>query len=100
MQRMLRVWRLLPPRNSIGAHSRTVTEAPHSRAVSAAQSAAFPPPAMTTSDEISTLLVQERDAREWRRRRESPVWRCCSQRSSAFLGYTLSTLGGRIDADA
>src|SRR5436190_7422579 len=46
---MLRVWRLFPPRYSTGAHSNTATDAPDSRAVSAAHSAAFPPPATATS---------------------------------------------------
>src|SRR5436190_20289232 len=46
---MLRVWRLFPPRYSIGAHSNTATDAPDSRAVSAAHSAALPPPTIATS---------------------------------------------------
>src|SRR6516225_6174567 len=46
---MLRVYLLLPPRKSAVARSRTRTLAPASRADRAAQSAAFPPPATSTS---------------------------------------------------
>src|SRR5215475_7070027 len=49
MQRMLRVWRLLPPRYSTGADSKTVTDTPDSRAIRAAHSAALPPPTTATS---------------------------------------------------
>src|SRR6188768_1793212 len=48
-QRKLRVWRLLPPRSARGAHSSTSTRAPSSRAVTAAQSPALPPPMTRTS---------------------------------------------------
>ena len=47
--RRLRVWRLLPPRIGAGACSSTSTEAPASRAVMAAVSAALPPPTTTMS---------------------------------------------------
>src|SRR5687767_1464644 len=46
---MLRVCWLLPPRHSRGELSRTRTEAPDSRAVRAATSAALPPPTTTRS---------------------------------------------------
>ncbi len=49
MQRRLRVCCELPPRHSLGAASITSTEAPLSLAVSAAHSAAFPPPITITS---------------------------------------------------
>jgi hypothetical protein len=48
-QRRLRVWRLLPPRMCRGARSTTTTLRPASRAVSAAHSAALPPPKIATS---------------------------------------------------
>src|SRR5688500_10637790 len=48
-QRRFRVWRLLPPRISRGAHSSTIQVAPASRAVSAAHIPALPPPTTTTS---------------------------------------------------
>src|SRR6476661_6361309 len=47
---MLRVCRLLPPRNARGAASTTRTERPRLRAVSAAQSAALPPPSTSRSN--------------------------------------------------
>ena len=47
--RRLRVCRLLPPRNTCGACSSTITEAPVSRAVIAAHNAALPPPMTATS---------------------------------------------------
>src|SRR5206468_3647255 len=49
MQRIFRVWRLLPPRYSTGAHSNTMTEAPDSRAARAAHKPALPPPTTATS---------------------------------------------------
>ena len=49
MVRMLRVWRLLPPRKWIGADSTTRTARPRLRAVMAAQSAALPPPITSRS---------------------------------------------------
>ena len=49
MQRMLRVCTELPPRQACGADSKINTSAPISRAVSAAQSAALPPPITRTS---------------------------------------------------
>ncbi len=48
-QRMLRVWRVLPPRMNFGAASTTSTEAPPRRAAIAAHSAALPPPTTSTS---------------------------------------------------
>src|SRR5215467_7248397 len=49
IERRLRVWRLLPPRNSFGAPSMTMTEAPDCLAVSAAHNPALPPPRTATS---------------------------------------------------
>src|SRR3546814_14358987 len=49
MQRKLRVCCEFPPRHSLGADSRIMTLAPASRAISAAHSAAFPPPITSTS---------------------------------------------------
>ena len=49
MQRKLRVWRLLPPRQKRGADSTMSTDRPASRAVIAAQMAALPPPITSTS---------------------------------------------------
>src|SRR5437867_12613718 len=49
MQRRLRVWRLLPPRKCLGAHSSKSTFMPARRAVMAAHSAALPPPNTKTS---------------------------------------------------
>ena len=49
MVRMLRVWRLLPPRKWIGADSTIRTESPLTRAVSAAHRAALPPPRISRS---------------------------------------------------
>src|SRR5688500_3668268 len=49
MQRRFRVWIELPPRHSCGAASSISTETPASRAVSAAHSAALPPPITSTS---------------------------------------------------
>src|SRR6202140_2270124 len=49
MHRRFLVCRLLPPRNSFGAHSSTRTLAPDARALRAAHNAAFPPPATNTS---------------------------------------------------
>src|ERR1044071_3224441 len=49
MHRRLRVCRLLPPRNTRGARSRTMTRAPRSAAASAAHNAALPPPRTATS---------------------------------------------------
>src|SRR3974390_1769259 len=47
---MVGVGRLLPPRNSGGALSSTVTVAPASAALNAAHKPALPPPTTTTSD--------------------------------------------------
>src|SRR5579863_2204757 len=55
MHRRLRVCRLLPPRNSCGAHSSTSTRAPARAATIAEHNAAFPPPAIRTS-----LIDEER----------------------------------------
>ena len=49
MQRMLRVCGELPPRQALGAASRSSTDAPASRAVRAAHNAALPPPITSTS---------------------------------------------------
>ena len=49
MQRRLRVCCELPPRHACGADSSISTDAPASRAISAAHSAAFPPPMTSTS---------------------------------------------------
>src|SRR5689334_10655092 len=49
MQRRLRVCCELPPRHSFGEASSTSTLAPASRAISAAHSAALPPPTTSTS---------------------------------------------------
>src|SRR5690348_12377064 len=46
---MLRVCRLLPPRNATGADSTTSTLAPAARALIAAHRAALPPPSTSTS---------------------------------------------------
>src|SRR5947199_877956 len=54
MQRKLRVWRLLPPRKCLGAHSSKATLLPARRAVIAAQSAALPPPRIRTSYVLET----------------------------------------------
>jgi hypothetical protein len=48
-QRMLRVWRVFPPRQNLSAASTTSTDEPARRAAIAAQSAALPPPATSTS---------------------------------------------------
>src|SRR3954469_21573420 len=55
MHRRLRVCCELPPRHSRGADSRRSTEAPASRAISAAQRAALPPPITRTSCTGRTL---------------------------------------------
>src|SRR3569833_2755809 len=49
MQRRFRTCIELPPRQLCGADSRSSTDAPASRAISAAHSAAFPPPMTRTS---------------------------------------------------
>jgi hypothetical protein len=49
MQRKLRVWVELPPRQSCGADSKIRTLQPASLAMRAAQSAALPPPTTKTS---------------------------------------------------
>src|SRR2546429_76394 len=49
--RTLRVWRLLPPRKCFGAASTISTARPRARALSAAQSAALPPPTTSRSYE-------------------------------------------------
>jgi hypothetical protein len=49
MERMLRVCGELPPRQGFGALSSSITDAPASRAVSAAHKAALPPPITNTS---------------------------------------------------
>src|ERR1700694_3885784 len=56
MQRRLRVWRLLPPRKCLGAHSRQRTLLPARRAVIAAHSAALPPPNIKTSYTRETTI--------------------------------------------
>jgi hypothetical protein len=69
MQRMFRVWRLLPPRKSVGAASNTSTRAPHSFALRAAQRAAFPPPITTTSyKRLSSAKFSQSGRRIGRRR--------------------------------
>src|ERR1022692_3555145 len=49
-QRILRVWRVLPPPENFGAPSSTSTEAPVRRALIAAHNAALPPPITSTSN--------------------------------------------------
>src|SRR5919205_882075 len=46
---MLRVWRVLPPRQNFEAISQRITLAPARAAAMAAHSAALPPPATSTS---------------------------------------------------
>jgi hypothetical protein len=58
MQRKFLVCEELPPRHSGGADSSRVTDAPLSAAMSAAQSAAFPPP-MTKTLGNSTLRCRK-----------------------------------------
>jgi hypothetical protein len=54
MQRRLRVWAELPPRQSRGAASSNITLAPASAAIKAAHKAALPPPITSTSVPIET----------------------------------------------
>src|SRR5215468_4971653 len=68
MHRRFRVCRLLPPRKALGARSRTITRAPRSAAVRAADSAALPPPRTATSYVPLTLntksVLDPNDARD------------------------------------
>jgi hypothetical protein len=57
MQRTLRVCAELPPRHSRGADSRSITLAPASRAIKAAQRAALPPPITNTSTFTLSLHI-------------------------------------------
>src|SRR5882724_6293885 len=65
------VKRLFPPDSSSGAASSISTEAPFSRAASAAQNAAFPPPTTMTSHSLKTspLRLAALAARHFPRKR-------------------------------